>query len=421
MNERADQALADRLERLAGRDGRGDWTDVRRRAELAASGRRRSRRGRLVPLAAALVAVAVAAPALGLHEPILRFFEGEPAPETVVKGFATLDDGAPIPEWRTGVIAGQTRKVMEAYFADKLHTLFVAPTKYGGLCEQWSRASGGCDRLGTVPLSISWGRSGSIPAGPAGRPPDLDKYPPDYIEGFAHSKWVERVEIRFEDGAVVRPRVVWVGAPIDAGFFAYDVPKEHLERGHRISAVVGLDGDGNLVTEAAGGSEGALQVPPVDALVDEKEKSLEIDTAHGPAIIWTAPTRYEGRCAWLELDGKPVALGRCSPKGYEHDGGIATRFLPTRDDALLFASVSPRVASVMLHFAGGENATVEPRDGFVLYEIPAVHFAEGQRLAEVVFRDRAGGEITRFPVTTGEGPRAACYAPVPLPAGVDCE
>lgn len=420
MNERADQALAERLERLAGHDVEGDWADVRRRAELAASGRRRSRRGRLVAIVAALLAVAVAAPALGLHEPILRFFEGEPAPEQIVKGFATLDDGAPIPEWRTGVIAGETRKVMEAYFADKLHTLFVAPTKYGGLCEQWSRAGGGCDRLGTVPLSISWGRSGSIPAGSDGLP-DLDKYPPDYIEGFAHSKWVDRVEIRFEDGAVVRPDVVWVGAPIDAGFFAYDVPREHLRLGHRISAVVALDVDGNLVTEDTGGSEGVLPVPPVDALVDAKEKSLEIPTANGSATIWTAPTRYEGRCLWLDLEGKLSSLGRCSPKGYEHDGGIATRFLPTRDDALLFASVSPRVGLVVLRFAGGENATVEPHDGLVLYEIPAAHFTEGQRLAEVVFKDRSGAEITRFPVTTGGGPRAACYAPVPLPAGVDCK
>jgi len=413
MTDRTDETLIARLEALGHEDAPGDWAEVRRRAERLSAAPPRLRRGLVAVVAAVLLAVtAIAAPALGLDDAIVRFFESEPAPKAVKESFARLDEGAPIPEWRTGVIAGETRIVMKAYFGDKWHTLSVAPTKYGGFCEQWSNAGGGCDRLGTVPLGVSYGSSGAFRLDD-GRPPPLDEIT-DYLFGFAHSRWVHAVELRFEDGDVVHPEIVWVGEPIDAGFFAYDIPKERRRDGHRLSAVVALDAEGDVVTQDSFPPERRMPAPQPDALVDEKERVLAITTAQGDATIWSAPTRYEGTCIWLEFDGKETALNRCLPKGYEHDGGIASRFLPSRETVLFYASVGPRVAAIEVLYADGDRARVVPHDGYALYEVPQSHYREGHRASELIFRDHAQQQITRIDVSRFQGPRAACWTPVPL-------
>ena len=124
MTETGEERLIERLERVADGDEAGDWADVRRRAERLAVRRPPLSRVRLLALAAAVaILAAIAAPALGLQEPIVRFFEGEPAPDDVRIDFATLDESAPIPEWRTSVIAAETKKVMEAYLAGKRSVL----------------------------------------------------------------------------------------------------------------------------------------------------------------------------------------------------------------------------------------------------------------------------------------------------------
>src|SRR5439155_17700368 len=84
--------------------------------------------------------------------PVLDFGQAEKAPpeSRVVKNFALLDQGAPR-GMATDVIPNETRKV--ATFGDE--TLWVAPTSQGGFCTDLG-GEGGCDRLGTVPLNVSW-------------------------------------------------------------------------------------------------------------------------------------------------------------------------------------------------------------------------------------------------------------------------
>lgn len=78
-----DPLLAERFAALATRDP-GDWADVRRRVR-----RMQLRRGALV-LAACLVAVMVAAPALGLHQQVVDWFQAEPASERTELEFLQL-------------------------------------------------------------------------------------------------------------------------------------------------------------------------------------------------------------------------------------------------------------------------------------------------------------------------------------------
>ena len=49
----------------------------------------------------------------------------------------------------------------------------------------------------------------------------------------------------FSGGEPAPAPVTWVSAPIDAGFFVYELPKEHWQAGHRPTALVLEDADGN--------------------------------------------------------------------------------------------------------------------------------------------------------------------------------
>ena len=160
-----DPVLAEGLAKLVPLDESawGDWSDVERRVN-ARSGRRRAPRLRLVLAALALVvAFVLVAPALGIDLPVLDFWTAEKAPPRVVEDFRSLTEGAPAgmdPE----ALSGEARKVTTAMLSDGPHTLWVAPARAGGFCLLWTNASGGCDRLGTVPLSVTWMAAGPFPA-----------------------------------------------------------------------------------------------------------------------------------------------------------------------------------------------------------------------------------------------------------------
>src|SRR5689334_2666305 len=103
-----------------------DWLEVVR---LARPRRRLGKRVAL-PVAAALVAVVVAAPAFGLGGRIVRLFSGgKRAPATVQQSFAKLDRGAP-PGLRTGIAPSLTRRID----LPGAVSLWIEPTSGGGFC-----------------------------------------------------------------------------------------------------------------------------------------------------------------------------------------------------------------------------------------------------------------------------------------------
>jgi hypothetical protein len=69
---------------------------------------------------------------------------------------------------------------------------------------------------------------------------------PAWVTGDVIAPAVGDVVVKFSDGGTVRPRMVWVSAPIDAGFFAYDVPAgKQTSRAH-VTAVDAYDRKGRL-------------------------------------------------------------------------------------------------------------------------------------------------------------------------------
>jgi hypothetical protein len=235
--------LQQRFAALATPADDADWLEVRR---LAAP--RRARAVRVGLLAAALaVAIGLATPAFGLGDKVVRLFGGgEPAPPRVEQSFATLDVGAP-PGMKTGVIAEQTRKIVLPNGV----ALWIAPTKAGGFCLFVVGGGGGCDADRTLEFSPSFSIAGPI------TPDGVIRRGPVLISGSTTLADAASVEIRFDDGDSTTVPVVWVSAPIGAGFFGYDVPAPHWATGHRPVLLILRDGDGKELRRDAG----TLRVP----------------------------------------------------------------------------------------------------------------------------------------------------------------
>ena len=355
-------------------------TDLRASLDLDRARRDRRRPLRLTRLAIAaviaVVAVLLVSSAFGLRILPLDFFGSPKAPQRVVRDFTALSAGAPVgmdPE----VIAGETRQVERIQLSDGNHTLSVAPTRLGGFCFVWSDAAGGCDRLGTSPLSLVEGGTGRV------------------VIGAVATRYVSAVEVRRSDGTAVRPPVVWVSKPIDAGFFVYEVAPPDVAAGLGVVSVAALDADGNVITEQALGPGGEQTGVPSDALVSEAATVLSVETPHGDASILKAPTRYDGTCAWLEFEGRVFRfVPACEPNGYDWNEGLISRFYSTSDAVLLAGTAADPYAEIDLLFQDGDVRRIVPKDHFFVASVAAEHFLSGHRVAAVVARDAKGGEIS---------------------------
>lgn len=193
------------------------------RTGIHAHQRVRARRRRVLLLVALVVlafAVVVGTVyALGYH---LISFAGAPsAPGPVVTEFSAFTKGAP-PGMDPQAIVSDTRFLGEVAG----NRLWVAPTKAGGFCWVWSQSTGGCQAAGSTPLDVSWG--------------------PAAVDGVVGIRWVDAVELRLDNGATIYPEVIWVSAPIRAGFFHYKAPA-----GRTITTVLALKG-GEVVAREGG-------------------------------------------------------------------------------------------------------------------------------------------------------------------------
>jgi hypothetical protein len=254
----------------------------------------------------------------------------------------------------------------------------------------------------------------SDPGGVLSAPPDGI---PIWVAGHVSAKYADSVEIRFEDGSVARPAITWVSTPIDAGFFAYDIPADHQVIGHRAASVVALDSHGERVTEEQLGIGDAPRDPLADAVMSERHAELTLETAHGKATVYTAPTRYDGHCVFLNFEGKDVPLYPCLPKGYGFDNLAALRFVPTSDDVIVAGPAPAQFHDVELRFADGDSTVLDPNHGFFLYELPNRHLNEAARATAWTGRDSDGKTILTIPFAGGSDP---CFGPLPLPLGKHC-
>jgi hypothetical protein len=214
-------------------------TRAAQRARVLAAVQARSRRRALVVVAVGL-AVLTAAPAFALQRELVDFFSAEPAPERIQLDFAFLREHTAETSAKFGgpsyTPEGTAREVLTVMLDGERRPLSVAPTQEGGFCyrlhfygscrspaDPWSKISAGG-------LSNAEGVQGSA-----------------WIVGSVVAPEVQEVVLVYQDGERARLPFVWVSPPVNAGFFAYEVPDEHRVPGHVTAALLGLDRDRNEV------------------------------------------------------------------------------------------------------------------------------------------------------------------------------
>ncbi len=235
--------LEQRLAALADYDDDSDWTAIRRRR----------RRPAALALAFGVLAIATlgVGAAFALYDDVLPFGSQPPAPEPVVRDFETFfgSKDAP-PGMDPHVLSGEARRV--ATFPNGRHraVLYVAPTKNGGFCESFVELFGGCRQTRTLPAGAPAGGPGEVDWYAIGTTAQVGEKGASILGGDILLPPGTSLRVEFADGSSARIPVVFVSPPIDAGFFFYRVPGEHVRLEHEAAYLTARDRDGHVVARA---------------------------------------------------------------------------------------------------------------------------------------------------------------------------
>ena len=368
MTDVTDRLLTERFATLASQLDDSDWLEVRRRAGLGG----RSRAWIALPLAAALAAILVGS-ALALYREEIDFWSSPSAPERIVVDFEKMRAHGSVGLGHDLVVE-ETRRVAFFDIDGEPSGLFVAPTEGGGYCWRLHYVAS-CNRTPRGPNPFSAGWLGSEPGGPA------------WISGTFLETEIQRLEVEFEDGALAPVPLVWVTAPIDAGFFSYDVPATHLPVGHRAQVIRAFDEDGREVARQRFPFEDPRWESGPDGLpriADRTQKRTPFDFRDHRGVQWTlvvAPAPGERLCYAYNFGG-----GCFSPKFPPIIGGMRVE-----DDKVFYVccGVAEGVATVELRHVDGSHTALKPVDGFVLHVEPA----DRARVVEIAWLDAEGREL----------------------------
>jgi hypothetical protein len=237
--KQADAELARRFARVFDHHDDSDWSEI---LQLATSSRRPRTRPRTHKrfAVAAFAALAVAAtavattPAFGMRGLIASFFEGEPAPQAVVEDFASLDRGAPA-QLAPRTAAGSARLAHVFSLSDgRTANLWIAPSADGGYCSFITGYAEGCRQRSDLSVSFA---SSELSTGGLAIAGDIP------AESNATT-----VSVSLSNGDTESVPLVWVSAPINAGFYLYETPSALAQQGVRPTKVVAVDANGRTVS-----------------------------------------------------------------------------------------------------------------------------------------------------------------------------
>ena len=385
----------------------GDWTDVLRRTRRA-----RHRQGVYgVVLLTAFVLVGVAS-AYALGHPIVDFNKAEKGSTKIVNDFGSMEVGAPS-GMAPGVVPEQARRIPGLYANGKPYKLWVAPTKKGGFC-----IAAGCvaDRrtlAGQIGVTTSGNKTGT----------GVSQISGEFIESGG-----DRLVLTYKDGANDEVAFVWVTAPIDAGFFVFDIPESHQISVRRPVSITLFDKDGKaLVSDSVAdmshmndliGTDHSLPgyphlSVPAEAIWSESKQLFDLRADDGARVgLWIAPKRGGGTCYWTMQSG-----GCNDPSQIEDGSALGLGLTNGGSHVTLSDRVRANVARVEARFEDGDRIELVPREGFLIWPIPSRHYPRGHRLEEVVHYDADGNVLDEQSVSTTESGLYPCKKPKDLGYG----
>ncbi len=119
--------------------------------------------------------------------------------------------------------------------------LLVAPTKAGGFCRSLAGPYGG-----TACFPGTARASNRLSAGLTG-----DASGPILFNGTLFDPRGTRLEVHYQDGRRNLVPIIWVDAPIRAGFFVFKIPRAQRHPGHRPLTLSLYSANGTRLTQAA--------------------------------------------------------------------------------------------------------------------------------------------------------------------------
>jgi hypothetical protein len=324
-----------------------------------------------------------------------------------------------------GVIPNSARRVLELSHDGKVSVLWVAPTKGGGFCFEWTDVGGGCVKDRTVPSAEPEPSSGDVDPFVLGLlvSPDA-RGVLQHFDGHLMAPEAERLLVEYADGEETEIPFVWVSRPIDAGFYLYSVPTEHRRPGHQVTAITAEDEDGGVVARETFRltappdvmrpvrlPDGQVSRLPQKALVEKARKVIDFRAENGTRVtLWVMPTTEGGRCIVFSRGGGCSSPGlRAPPLSAGIHGG---------DPVLLSGEVGDDVATYELRYEDGRVERLHPVEGFILREIPPSHYARGHRLELVTARDRDGHVVAQQAFRADWPGVYPCVKPVDIGHGV---
>ena len=167
-------------------------------------------------IGAALIA-AGAASASASGRTNVHFASAPPGPKSA---FASITRSRP--HFPKIVLAARARRVAVIHWNGE-RPLLVAPTTAGGFCKSLAGAYGGTS---CIPNSAR--ASNTLNSGLTG-----DAGGPIAFNGNFFDPRGTRLEVRYQDGHRSLIPIIWVDAPIRAGFFVFKIPSAQRHPGHR--------------------------------------------------------------------------------------------------------------------------------------------------------------------------------------------
>jgi hypothetical protein len=137
------------------------------------------------------------------------------------------------------VLAARARRVAVVHWNGD-RPLLVAPTTAGGFCESLPGPYGGAGCFtGSRQRNVI---DSGLTADAAG---------PIAFNGKFFDSRGARLEVRYEDGLNTVVPIIWVGKPINAGFFVFAIPSSHRRPGHRPIAITLFSRSGTRLAHAS--------------------------------------------------------------------------------------------------------------------------------------------------------------------------
>jgi hypothetical protein len=366
-------------------------------------------------LAVATISCLGIAAAYAFDHPIVDFSSAPKGPAKVVNDFGSLEVGAP-EGMAPGVLPHEARRITSVTIDGKAHVLWVAPTKQGGFCEQWSDSFGGCranrhDRFADR-IDVTYGGAG-----------------PDFLGGSFFQSAADNLELAYADGTTEEIPFVWVTAPIDAGFYLFRVPDAHRVDGHRPAEMRLYDARGKLLASepvhppsAAYPNFQHRRLPgyrlldvPKQAIWEQRRQLFGVRADDGDHIgLWVAPSRSGGTCMWSNQ-----ASGCTRPGQETKEPTLGLGFSGAPTHVTLCCTVGQDVARVEARFEDGDRIDLpSPKGGYLVWPIPARHYPLGHRLDELVAFDLSGHELATQRITTNAAGLYPCAKPKHLGYGL---